>query len=109
MKSTRFVLLVLASLSLISCDGGSGLPEDADLEAFIEVSARCAYLERAYSARKDLLALEMDDVDLPADWESMVDSLLVRYGADPDFWESVYAEISERSRQLPSEEPGDVE
>jgi len=109
MKSTIFALFLLASLSLISCDGGSDLPEDADLEAFIEITSKCAYLERAYSARKDLLALEMEDVHLPANWESMVDSLLVRYGADPDFWERVYAEISERSRQLPSEESGNVE
>jgi hypothetical protein len=109
MKSTTFVLLVLVSLSLICCDRGPDLPDDADLETFIEVSSRCAYLERAYSSRKDLLALEMEDVELPGNWDSMVDSLLVRYGADPDFWEAVYAEISERSRQPASEEPGNIE
>jgi hypothetical protein len=107
----RRILLIIAAVVLFlgSCGGGSDLPEDDDLELFIQVSARCAYLERAYSDREWIMKQEIEEIDLSSDWKAMVDSLLVRYGASPDFWEKVFAEISAGSRRLPAEETGDIE
>jgi hypothetical protein len=109
MRSTLLILTTCIAVLLGSCSRDSGLPEDKDLEMFIRYSARCAYLERAYSDRELILRQEIEEIELPPDWEVTVDSLLIRYGAEPDFWQEVFAEISDRSRRSPAEEAGDIE
>jgi hypothetical protein len=103
------LLLTVAGLTLLACSTNHDLPEDDTLEVFIRTSSRCAYIERAYSGRKDLLRQEMASVGIPDDWDDIVDSLLSVHGADPDFWYQVYSEISDRSRSpLPPEEAADI-
>jgi hypothetical protein len=92
------VLLALISLTL-TCGRERQLPQDPDLARFIEAASRCAYLDRAYSHDADMLQQELADVDLPKDWDGLVDSLLSTYGADPDFWYKVYQEIEDGSRR----------
>jgi hypothetical protein len=92
-------LLLLAAILVGSCGGEDGLPRDENLETFIEVSARCAYIERAFSHEPDVLVEEMSSVEFPENWDSLVDSLLNAYGTDPGFWSKVYTEIVERSRR----------
>jgi hypothetical protein len=93
-------------LAILGCSESGKLPDDPDLEFFIDTAARCAYLERAYSHDQDLLSGEIEDIGFPAAWDSLVDSLVATYGTDPYFWHQVYAEILERSRgQSVAEEP----
>lgn len=106
---TGFLVAVM-TLCFISCSRETRLPDDEELGAFVEISSRCAFADRAYSGRQEAFRAEIDDIDFPSDWAGFVDSLLVRYGAEADFWYAVYSEISDRSRsQLPSEKAGDVE
>ena len=105
----RFVLAVAVLVSL-SCADSREVPHDDDLDLFIEISARCAYVDRAYSDEKEILESEMSSLAFPPDWCDLVDTLLARYGADPEFWYDVYSEIAEKSREpSPSEESGDVD
>jgi hypothetical protein len=100
MKLIRVVGTVLiVFLSVLGCTDSGKLPEDADLEFFIETAARYAYLERAYADDEDLLRGEIESLSFPAGWDSLVDSLISTYGSDPDFWHEVYTEILERSRE----------
>jgi hypothetical protein len=102
----RWLMLVLAlSVAVASaCADRRDLPDDPQLEVFIRTMARCANVERAYSGNVDMFEREMADIEFPPDWQGLVDSLLATYGGDPDFWQSVYEEILERSR-LPAQEP----
>jgi hypothetical protein len=100
MKITRVDAIVLiVFLAVLGCTESGELPEDADLEFFMETAARCAYLERAYGHDEDLLNGEIEGLGFPADWDSLVDSLVRTHGTDPDFWQEVYTEILERSRE----------
>jgi hypothetical protein len=106
MKRIFTLALVLLVLAFADCAHDQGLPEDEDLELFIEISARCTYIERAYSHSDDLREAELAALPFPQDWDGLVDTLLIRYGADADFWYEVYSEISTRSREPSSlEEP----
>ena len=96
-------IVLLVSLSL-ACSDRRELPADPRLEVFVATMAKCAYVERAYSGSPEMLARELGEVDIPADWPELVDSLLATYGGDPDFWQSVYDEILERSR-LTAQQP----
>ena len=89
---------VFVFLATLACADGRELPEDPNLDLFIETSAKCAYTERAYSHDDDLLSQELAEIDFPADLGAIVDSLLSTYGSDADFWHQVYSEILERSR-----------
>ncbi len=91
--------LVGVLVTCLGCTRNQGLPDDEDLELFIELSSRCAYIDRAYSHREDLRETELAALPFPPDWSNLVDTLLVRYGADADFWYDVYSEISARSRE----------
>ena len=107
MKLTRVDTIVLiVFLAVLGCTESGKLPEDADLEFFMETAARYAYLERAYAHDEDLLNREIEGLGFPAGWDSLVDSLLSTYGTAPHFWHEVYTEIQERSReQSVSQEP----
>lgn len=102
-------MLATAVLAFLSCAPSRELPHDDDLELFIEISSRCAYIDRAYSGDEEVFETEMTSLAFPPDWCDLVDSLLARYGADAEFWYEVYSEIAERSR-VPSlsDESGDV-
>jgi hypothetical protein len=97
-------IIAVALVSVPACSDHRKLPEDPQLEIFIRTMARCAKVERSFSANPDLLGREMAGVDLPAHWQELVDSLITRYDGDPDFWQAVYQDILERSR-LPAQEP----
>ena len=90
---------VCVFLVALACADDQELPEDSNLDLFIETSARCAYIERAYSHNDDLLSQELAEMDFPANLDSIADALLITYGSDPDFWHQVYSEILERSRE----------
>jgi hypothetical protein len=97
----RLFLLTLTIAVVLSatCSRTDNLPDDPNLEIFIETSARCAYVERAFSHEPDVLENELRNLEFPPGWEDLVDSLLNTYGADPEFWYMVYTEIVERSRR----------
>lgn len=104
------LLIIMPVVFVISCTSGEKITDDEDLRTFVEISSRCAFAERAYSRQEDAFRSEIDDLEFPVDWAGLVDSLLVRHGAEADFWFEVYSEISARSRSsLPPEESGDVE
>ena len=92
-----WIALVLATC--VACGPSQGLPEDEDLELFIDLSSRCAYIDRAYAHEEGLREAEWASLPFPPTWSDLVDTLLMRYGADADFWSQVYSEIMERSRQ----------
>ena len=93
-----FIALSLALL-VLGCSSGKKIPEDPNLELLIKTSARCAFVDRAFSSDPDLFKEEMQAVEFPPNWREMVDSLLTAYGSDPDFWHQVYSQIVERSRK----------
>ena len=107
MKITRIAAAVsVVTLAVLGCSDGGKLPDDPDLEFFMDKAASCAYLERAYSHDEDLLSGEIEGLGFPAEWDSLVDSLVGTYGTDPYFWHQVYSEILERSRkQSVAQEP----
>ena len=90
---------LIVFLAVLACANSRELPNDANLEFFIETAARCAYLERAYAHDQNLLSQESGEFRFPANWDSLVDSLISAYGTEPDFWYQVYSEILERSRK----------
>ena len=92
-------MALIVFLAVLGCSDGGKLPDDPDLEFFIDKAASCAYMERAYAHDEDLLTGEIEGLDFPAEWDSLVDSLVGTYGADPYFWHQVYTEILERSRK----------
>jgi hypothetical protein len=103
------LLISIPVVFVVSCASGDKIADDEDLRTFVEISSRCAFAERAYSRQEDAFRSEIDDLEFPADWGGLVDTLLARHGAEADFWFEVYSEISARSRSsLPPEEPGDV-
>jgi hypothetical protein len=93
--------IALAALAAFacSCSKSKGLPEDPNLELYIDVTARCAYADRAFSNDPELFREEIAEVNLPEDWKEISDSLLAAYGADVEFWYQVYTRILERSRK----------
>ncbi len=94
---------------MLACSAEHRLPDDADLELFIEISSRCADIDRAYSHQEELREAEMAALSFPPNWSNLVDTLLSRYGADAEFWFEVYSEISARSREpLSPEESRDI-
>jgi len=100
MKLTRVAAIVLIMfLTVPGCTDSAKLPQDADLEFFMNTAARCAYIERAYAHDQDMLNMEIEELGFPADWDSLVDSLVSTYGTDPGFWHQVFTEILERSRE----------
>ena len=102
--------LVVALVTCMACARNHDLPDDEDLELFIELSSRCAYIDRAYSHEEELREAELAALPFPPDWSHLVDTLLARYGTDAGFWYKVYTEISARSREpSPSEESRDIE
>jgi hypothetical protein len=100
MAWSKIVTVTLAAfVACLACTPRKELPEDPDIEVFIETSSRCAYVERAFSHDDDLFKEKMAEVEIPPRWEQMVDSLLARHGAQVDLWHEVYSEISKRSRR----------
>jgi hypothetical protein len=99
MDRKLLVSLLIALTTCAACGGRQGLPEDEDLELFIDLSARCAYIDRTYTHDEGLRDAELASVPFPPTWSDLVDTLLMRYGADADFWYEVYSEIMEKSRQ----------
>jgi hypothetical protein len=91
--------LIVAGVLLAGCARRQELPKDENLETFIEISSRCAYVERAFSHEPDVFREELRDLEFPPGWDALVDSLVDTYGTDPDFWYKVYTEIVERSRR----------
>jgi len=63
------------------------------------VSAECVSVDRAYSHDPELAKEELAQVELPAAWKQLVDSLIAAHGSDPGFWYDVYTQIVERSRK----------
>jgi hypothetical protein len=102
----RILLAILAiALMPFACTGRRELPDDPNLEIFMETLSKCAYLDRAYSGSPDIFKQEIAGVDLPENWPGLVDSLMGAYGRDPDFWFEVYSQIVERSKDLPAQQP----
>lgn len=93
------VVALLAALLLAGCSGRDNLPKDANLELYIATSAKCAYVDRAFSNDPELFREEIAEVNLPENWKAISDSLLDAYGSDVRFWYRVYSEIAERSRR----------
>jgi hypothetical protein len=91
------VLLVASSIG--GCSRPQKLPRDANLELYVTMSARCAYVDRAFSNDPELFREEIAEVNLPQNWKEISDSLVTRYGTDVKFWYQVYSEILERSRK----------
>lgn len=91
--------IMAALLALYGCGESAKLPNDPELERFIDTAARCGYLERAYAHDQELLSGEIEGMSFPKDWDALVDSLISTYGTDPEFWYQVYSEIQERSRE----------
>lgn len=88
-----------AALCAVGCSSKSeSLPADPQLESYMSISARCAFVDRSFSDDPELRAEEMAAVNLPEDWKARVDSLVTRHGAGARFWYRVYAEILDRSR-----------
>ena len=98
MNRTILLGLLLAVLVCAGCARNQGLPDDEDLELFIELSSKCVYIDRAYSHKEELREAELAALPFPPNWTELVDTLLARYGTDADFWYEVYSEISDRSR-----------
>jgi hypothetical protein len=99
-----YLFLIVVVMSGPACTDSRGLPDDPQLEVFIRTMAAYAHAERAYSGNPVMLEREMADIDFPPLWEELVDSLLITYEGQPDFWQAVYTEILERSR-LPADQP----
>jgi hypothetical protein len=96
------VAIALVIVAVPGCSHRQEIPDDPRLEVFIDTMARCAHVDRAYSGNPEMLARELDRVEIPPNWSELVDSLMATYGGDPDFWTAVYGEILKRSR-LPSD------
>jgi len=62
-------------------------------------------VERAFASDPELFKEEMAKIDFPPDWKELVDSLVKAYGTDAGFWNKVYTEIVERSRNYQSRSP----
>jgi hypothetical protein len=96
-------LVGLAALVLVvltaGCGEGRSLPKDANLDTFIRVSAKCVSVDRAFSHDPELAREELAQVEFPAAWKQLVDSLIAAHGSDPSFWYDVYTQIVERSRK----------
>ena len=90
--------LLAVALAPSGCGGRRDLPDDPNLETFIKASSECVFVDRAFSQEPDLLRQEMAEVEFPADWKRLVDSLLAAYGTEPAFWYDVYSRIVEQSR-----------
>ena len=99
----RLSALLIVTLALVfttgACTRKQNLPKDPNLELYIAVSARCAYIDRAYANDPDLFQEELARVQFPSDWGTLADSLLAAYGSDPTFWFRVYTRIIEQSRR----------
>ena len=97
---TAVVAAALAALcALLACSRSADLPRDANLETCITVSARCAYVDRAFSSDPGLFAEEIRAVNLPASWKALSDSLIATHGTDARFWYQVYSRIVQESRK----------
>jgi hypothetical protein len=81
------------------CGERGSLPKDANLDTFIKVSAQCVFVDRAFSREPELAREELGQVQFPANWKQLVDSLIAAHGSDPAFWHDVYTKIVERSRK----------
>ena len=90
---------LMTGLILVTCASEKVPEADESLEAFVEVSSRCAYVDRVFRDDDELFQDELAQIDFPPDWEQLVDTLLVTYGGDPEFWHEVYVEISARARR----------
>jgi len=95
----RSLLLLAAGCVALACSRTPRLPDDPNLETYIEVSARCAYVDRAFSNDPELFAEEIRRVGLPGAWKALSDSLVAAHGADARFWYQVYSRILEKSRR----------
>ena len=96
-------LIGLVGLALVLLTAGCGerrnLPKDANLDTFITVSAKCVSVDRAFSHEPELAREELAQVEFPAAWRELVDSLIAAHGSDPGLWYDVYTQIVERSRK----------
>lgn len=97
-----YLMLAAALVCMTACSDSTDLPQDPELEVFIKTMARCANIERAYSGNPAMMRRELEEIEAGVEWQETVDHLLAAYGGDPDFWQSVYDEILERSR-LPAQ------
>lgn len=86
-------------LAAAGCSEKMSLPRDPNLDTFIRVSAKCAYIDRAFSHDPEGAQEELAQVQFPANWKEIVDSLITAHGSDPAFWSEVYTQIVERSRR----------
>lgn len=98
-RRARSVVLPVAVCACVACSTTTDLPDDPNLETYIRVSARCAYVDRAFSNDPDLFGEEIKGVDLPSSWKALSDSLIAAHGTDARFWYQVYSRIMEISRR----------
>jgi len=96
MKSYIYLLFVLI---LVTCSRSVSVPEEPDLRRYIEATATGINLELSYSDMPELLSSELESSPWPEDLEALADSLLKRYGSDPDLWYEIYSRILTESRR----------
>ncbi len=90
---------MLAIAGLVCCSRNAGVPDQPDIQRFIEAASAGIYVESAYAHDPEILASELDDIQWPGDFEAFADSLLERYGSDPEFWYPVFSAILEKSHR----------
>jgi hypothetical protein len=98
-RRRRSVALLAAVCASVACAKTAELPRDPNLETYIKVSARCAYVDRAFSDDPVLFAEEVKEIHLPVSWRALSDSLVTAHGTDAHFWYQVYARIMQESRK----------
>jgi len=96
MKSYIYLVFVLI---LVTCSRSVSVPEEPDLRRYIEATATGINLELSYSDMPELLSSELESSPWPEDLEALADSLLKRYGSDPDLWYEIYSRILTESRR----------
>ena len=95
----RSAAVLGAACACVTCSNTADLPHDPNLETYVKVAARCAYVDRAFSDDPGLFAEEIRAIDLPASWRALSDSLIAAHGTDARFWYQVYSRIMQESRK----------
>ncbi len=100
MKIRSFLLLMI--LPLLGCCKAVEQRDEPDIERFIDVLSTSIYLEKAYGHNPEVFSSELKATPWPEDIKALADSLLIRYGSDPDLWYEIYEDILEKSHTTPT-------
>ena len=86
-------------LIVMACSSGTPPAEHEDIDTFVGTFSECARVYRVFSENDSTRADELAQVEFPADWTVMVDSLASYYGGDVEFWLGTFNDIANRSRR----------